>query len=230
MFGRITTLALTAAVLTATPAFADGMTQDAPTSFLGQNTAAVLSKGVSYFSAGGPAGINYATALAGGEFGLGVNGNATLAGLGGGIGLNAGYKYPLTRMGSMAAAVALNGAVSGLGGTFALGAGSIAVPLTMDLGTAMVSLAPTANMASLGNPGAVTFSGVLGAQVPVADKLSALGTVGYALQGGLTPVTLGLRLSPTATSHVDFNIGSVVASPAGVTVGTVGVVGHIGWR
>ncbi|MEB3330059.1 MAG: hypothetical protein VKQ33_12575 [Candidatus Sericytochromatia bacterium] len=230
MFGRYSTLAAVTAVLMASPALA--MTQDAPTTFLGQNTAAVLSKGVSYFSAGtGMApGINYATSLAGGEFGLGVNGAATLGGLGRGIGLAASYKYPLAAFGAVQAAIAANAAVGGLGGAFALGAGGVSVPLTMDLGQALISVAPGVAIPSLGAPGTgLTFGANVGAQLPVADKLSGLVTVPVST-AGLGAFTLGLRMSPTSTSHVDFNIGGVTTSPFGITAGTVGVTGHIGWR
>jgi hypothetical protein len=229
MFGRFSTLAAVA-VLLASPAQA--MTQDAPTTFLGQNTAAVLSKGVSYFSAGAgtAAGINYATALGGGELGLGVNGTATMAGLGQGIGLAASYKYPLAAFGSVHAAIAANGALGGLGGNFALGAGGVSVPLTMDLGQALISVAPGVTIPSLSNPTAgLAFGANVGAQVPVADKLSGLVTVPVST-AGLGAIALGLRMSPTSTSHVDFNVGGITTSPFGVTAGTVGVTGHIGWR
>jgi hypothetical protein len=230
MFGRFSTLAAACTVLTASPALA--MTQDAPTTFLGQNTAAVLSSGVSYFSAGtGMApGINYAAALGGGELGLGVNGTATLAGLGQGIGLAASYKYPLAAMGGLNAAIALNGALGGLGGTFALGGGGVAVPLTMDLGSALVSVAPGVTIPSLGSPTTgLAFGANVGAQLPLADKLSGLATVPVST-AGLGAIGLGLRLSPTSTSHVDFNVGGITTSPFGITAGTVGVTGHIGWR
>jgi len=230
MFGRFSILAAVTAVLMASPAYA--MTQDAPTSFLRQDTAAVLSKGVSYFSAGAgtAAGINYGTALAGGELGLNVNGSATLNGLGQGIGLGASFKYPLAAMGGLNAAVAVNGALTGLGGAFALGGGGISVPLTMDLGSALVSVAPNVAIPSLGVPTTgLTFGANVGAQVPVADKLSGLVTVPVST-AGLGAFGLGLRLSPTSTSHVDFNVGGVTTSPFGVTAGTVGVTGHIGWR
>jgi hypothetical protein len=229
MFGRFSTLAAVA-VLLASPAHA--MTQDAPTAFLGQNTAAVLSKGVSYFSAGAgtAAGINYATALGGGELGLGVNGTATMAGLGQGIGLAASYKYPLAAFGSVHAAIAANGALGGLGGNFALGAGGVSVPLTMDLGQALISVAPGVTIPSLSNPTAgLAFGANVGAQVPMAEKLSGLVTVPVST-AGLGAIALGLRMSPTSTSHVDFNVGGITTSPFGVTAGTVGVTGHIGWR
>jgi hypothetical protein len=234
MFGRFSTLAAVA-VLLASPA--NAMTQDAPTAYLGQNTAAVLSKGVSYFSAGAgtAAGINYATALGGGEFGLGVNGTATMVGLGQGlgqgIGLAASYKYPLAAFGSVHAAIAANGALGGLGGNFALGAGGVSVPLTMDLGQALISVAPGVTIPSLSNPTAgLAFGANVGAQVPVADKLSGLVTVPVST-AGLGAIALGLRLSPTSTSHVDFNVGGITtANGFGVTAGTIGVTGHIGWR
>lgn len=237
MFGRISALTVAAAMLTASPALAQTFSQDAPTAYLGQNTAAVLSKGVSYFSAGG-AGINYATAMAGGEFGLGVNGAFnTTGGLGTGIGLNAGYKYPLSRMAGMAAAIAVSGNMAGLGGAaLAFGRAGVEVPLTMDMGGSLLSITPNVRTMMLTNPmNSLSLGADVGVQYPVAPFWSVLGSVmpSYALQGGAitAPVVLGARLSPTSTSHVDFRVMDIATTGGfGVNVGTIAVTGHIGWR
>lgn len=238
MFGRISALAVAAAMLTASPAFAETFSQDAPTSYLGQNTAAVLSKGVSYFSAGGT-GINYATAMAGGELGLGLNGAfRTAGGLGTGIGLNAGYKFPLSRMAGMAAAVAVSGTLAGLGGNagMSFGGAGVDVPLTMDMGGSLLSITPNVRTAVLTNPMATLSLGAdVGVQYPVAPFWSVLGSVmpSFALQGGAitAPVVLGARLSPTSTSHVDFRVMDITTAPGfGLNAGTIAVTGHIGWR
>ena len=238
MFGRISALTVAAAMLTASPALAQTFSQDAPTSYLGQNTAAVLSKGVSYFSAGS-AGINYASAMAGGEFGLGVNGAFnTTGGLGTGIALNAGYKYPLSRMGGMAAAVAVSGALEGLGGSAGttFGRAGVEVPLTMDMGGALLSITPNARTQALADPmGTLSLGADVGVQYPVAPFWSVLGSVmpSYTLTGGgiAAPVVLGARLSPTSTSHVDFRVMDIATTGGfGVNVGTIAVTGHIGWR
>ncbi|MEB3197525.1 MAG: hypothetical protein VKP62_10010 [Candidatus Sericytochromatia bacterium] len=236
MFGRISALAVAAAVLSASPALA--FTQDAPTSYLGQNTAAVLSKGVSYVSASGPGNsINYATAMGGGELGLGLGGAFALAGgLGTGINLAGAYKYPLSRMGSMAASVAVNTALNGIGAAMAVGGLGVAVPLTWDMGSAMVSVSPNFRAPALLNPmNNATVGADVGVQYPVSPAWSVLGTImpSYAMTGGAiaAPIMLGARLSPSSTAHVDFNLANVTVAPAtGLTVGTIAVTGHVGWR
>lgn len=238
MFGRISALTLATALLTASPALAQTFSQDAPTSYLGQNTAAVLSKGLSYFSAGGT-GINYATAMAGGEFGLGINGAFGMpGGLGTGINGNVSYKFPLSRMGGMAAAVALSGTWAGLGGAATtFGRAGIDVPLTMDMGGALLSITPNVRAQALTNPmGTLALGADVGVQYPVAPFWSVLGSVMPSLSlapgGGITaPIVLGARLSPTSTSHVDFTLMNVTPTGGfGLNAGTLAVTGHIGWR
>jgi hypothetical protein len=68
---------------------------------------------------------------------------------------------------------------------------------------------------------------------PIASNWQFLGEVSptYAIGGGLTlPIGVGARFSPTATSHVDFTLGTLNVTPGFTAgLGLVGVTGHVGF-
>lgn len=248
MNGRFAILAAAAtAVLTATPALAaqenpiggqmGGMwTQEAPTGFFSTEMGAVLAPRVQYISGGGP-GINFRYGLGGGgEFGLGVNAMFnTTTNLN--AGLSAGYKQQLTRAGNMAMAFNVGGSVGGIGTGGAVPVGLMAgLPMTFDIGTSLLSIYPNFRMPNVsgGTAGATVNAGI-GLQAPLANFWSFLGEVNPGMALGTNtfqmPITAGARLSPTAMSHVDFTVANMTVTPGfGLTVGTVGVTGHVGFR
>lgn len=248
MQGRYAMLAAAAAaVFTATPALAaqanptggqmGGMwTQEAPTGFFNTQMGAVLAPRVQYISGGGP-GINFRYGLGGGgEFGLNVAASFnTATNLNAGFG--AGYKQQLTRAGNMALAFNVGGSVGGIGTGAAVPVGVMAgLPMTFDVGTSLLSIYPNFQMPNVtaGTAGATVNAGI-GLQAPLANFWSFLGELnpGFALGTNTfqMPITAGARLSPTALSHVDFTVANVTVTPAfGLTIGTVGVTGHVGFR
>ena len=247
MFGRTSMMAAAAAVvLTASPAFASanpaggqmgGMwTQEAPTRFFGTEMGALAPR-VQYISAGTPGTLNFRYGLGGGgELGLGLGATFnTATNLNAGLGAN--YKQQLTRAGNMAMAFNVGASVGGIGAGGTPPVGLVAgLPMTFDVGTSLLSLYPNFNMpnVSAGTAGATVGAGI-GIQAPLANFWSFLGEVqpGFALGANAfqMPITLGARLSPTALSHVDFTVGSMTVTPGfGLTVGTVGVTGHVGFR
>jgi hypothetical protein len=257
-FGRYTMLAAAAAaVFTASPALAatanpvggqmGGMwTQEAPTRYFNTEMGAVLAPRVQYLSvgtttmfAGAPTTINYRYGLGGGgeaAFGVGANlaaGGATTFG----ASVGGGYKQQLTRAGNMAMAFNVGAGISGIGAGAAIPIGIEAgLPITLDVGSSLLSIQPGIWATNVTNFSATAAVGAgVGLQAPLANFWSFLGEVRpqLALAGNAftMPITLGARLSPTALSHVDFTIGTVNVTPGfGLTVGTIGVAGHVGFR
>lgn len=247
---RFAMLAATAAtLLTAAPALAaqenpvggqmGGMwTQEAPTSFFSTEMGAVLAPRVQYLSTNGP-GINFRYGLGGGgEVGFGVNAalntapatafSATVRG---------GYKQQLTRAGNMAMAFNVGGSIANIGRGGAVPIGIMAgLPITMDIGTSLLSIHPGLWSTDVTNFGTTSSVGAgIGLQAPMANFWSFLGEVRPMYDLGAKafglPINLGARLSPTALSHVDFTVANIAVTPGfGLNVGTIGVTGHIGFR
>jgi len=230
---KLGSVAAVAAVLCAAPAMAQtstnlsGGTQQQPTSFLGTDTAYVLQPGLQYVTGGvGSLGFNYG--MAGGELNVDLTGVNITPTFGANLGL--GYKMPLTR----GVAFSVGGDVNGIGGTLGLAA-RVGLPMTWELGGAWLSFSPALNVPSLttGTAG-TTLSGNVGVQAPFAKGWSALVEVvpTYAFTGGALTVAAngGLRLSPSATTAVDFRLGSIPLSPGGgAAIGLASVTGHVGF-
>ena len=248
MIGRSMMAAAAAVALSASPALAaqenpvggqmGGMwTQEAPTGFFGTEMGAVLAPRVQYISASTPGVLNFRYGLGGGgELGLGLGATFnTTTNLNAGLGAN--YKQQLTRAGNMAMAFNVGAGVGGIGGGGAVPINIEAgLPMTFDVGTSLLSVYPNFQAPSIttGTTGA-TVNAAIGIQAPMANFWSFLGEVQPGLALGANsfqmPIALGARLSPTALSHVDFTVGQMTVTPGfGLTVGTIGVTGHVGFK
>lgn len=215
-------------------------TAQQPTQFLGVESAQVLRDGLGYVSLGGGAlpgaTFNYMRGMgSGGELAVGV---AALANLGAATSFNAalglGWKQQVMSTGAMG--VAVNGMVgaTGIGGTLAVPA-MASVPVTFGVGQGAFTVEPQISLANLtaGTAGA-TAGANLGYRQPIAANWQFLGAISpnVGLGGGAftLPVGVGARFSPTATSHLDFTVGQLTATPAfGGGLGLVGVTGYIGF-
>ncbi len=249
MNGRFAMLAAAAAaVFTASPALAaqenpaggqmGGMwTQEAPTSYFNTEMGAVLAPRVQYISGGGPA-INFRYGLGGGgEVGFNVGASLlTAPATAFGANVGAGYKQQLTRAGNMAMAFNVGGGIANIGKGGAVPISIMAgLPITMDIGASLLSIHPSLWSTDVSSFGTTTSVGAgIGLQAPMANFWSFLGEVRPAYDLGAKafgmPITVGARLSPTALSHVDFTVGTVMVTPFSLAVGTLGVTGHIGFR
>lgn len=233
---------------------AGGMwTQEAPTQYLGTEMGAVLAPRVQYISASG-GGLNFRMGLGSGTevmamASLGLNAGAASSF---GANLGAGYKQQLTRAGNMALAFRLAGMLNNLGGVapgaMALPAAAApgvgigvqaGLPMTFDIGASLLSFYPVLTLPALTNGAGPTTGATVGVpigfQAPLANFWSLLGEVAPTFALGANtftyPITIGARLSPAATSHVDFTLASVPSfSPFGVSAGILGVTGHVGFR
>jgi hypothetical protein len=239
---KLGSLAIAAAVMCSAPAFAQtstnltgGSTQQQPTSFLNTDTAFVLQPGLQYVSAGNDAGrrgIGFNYGLPGGQLNVDLNNFAIAPAFGAGVGL--GYKMPLSR----GVALSVGGDVGGIGGNVGLGA-RVGLPMTWSLGGAWLSFSPALRLPALNGPAGVTsgmdVTGTVGVQAPIAKGWSVLAEVvpTYTVAGGAVTVngSAGLRLSPSATTAVDFRLGAVpVVGVNGPTqIGLLSVTGHVGF-
>lgn len=232
--------------MTVNPAANQGWTQEAPTSYLNTEMAQVIPGGLQYVSAGAGAGafpLLYSRGLGNGcqlDFGLGATfGTGATTPATGAFAANLGafVKQQLLRGNGMAISVLGGGTVSGLGGTPGLGVQG-GIPMTWDIGRAYFTVYP--NISLPGLTSGAGFAGdaevTLGLQTPLANYWSLLLdispniTFGGAGSAFSLPASVGARLSPNATSHVDFTLGTVGITPAfGLTAGLVGVTGHVGF-
>lgn len=249
---RLAALAIVAAPLFAAPALAApqratlppgssaSAVQQQPTFFLGVDTAQVLPDGLSYISAGGAlgaAGLNYTRGMgSGAELAVGANMALNIGGAFGG-GLLAAWKQQLARTGSLSIAVRPNVTV-GIGGAASTFGAGVGLPFTFDAGAGQLTAEPRVTFPNLANAAGATTGAsgdvALGYQMPVAQRWSVLAVVDptFSFGGGAVtiPAGVGARFSPTATSHVDFQLLQITnMSPFGGSVGLVGVTGHVGF-
>jgi hypothetical protein len=220
------------------PGSSSNWVQQQPTSFLNTDVAQVLPDDLAYISAGGNlvaprANLLYARGMGnGGELGLGVNAQFPFGGSFNGD-FAAAWKQQIMRGANLA--VAVRPALQlGFTGPVTLGAG-VGLPFTLDAGNGHLTLEPRVQFASLANAGATGTGDVcVGYQTPLTDHWSLLAQVDptFSFAGGAfsLPLGAGARFSPTATSHVDFQVLNMNVTPA-VTgnVGLVGVLGHVGF-
>lgn len=225
-----------------TPGAARGAANTAqqPTEFLGLHTAQTLRDGLGYVSLGGGglpgAAFSYNRGMGnGGELAFGVG---ALANVGAATTFNAavglGWKQQVMSSGAMAVAVDGMVGVTGIGGTVGVPA-SVGVPITFGLGQGSFTVEPAVTLANLtaGTAGATVGAG-LGYRQPIAPNWQFLGAVSpnVGIGGGAftLPIGVGARFSPTATSHLDFTVGQLTATPAfGGGLGLVGITGYIGF-
>lgn len=150
---------------------------------------------------------------------------------------NLGGPVPGTAGATAAAMAAAMGAPVG-GGGVGVGVG-VGLPITFDIGTSLLSIYPNANFPALTAGTGVTTGATIGVpigiQAPLANFWSLIADVAPTMTLGTNaltfPVTVGARLSPAATSHVDFTIAQIPSfSPFGLSAGILGVTGHVGFR
>jgi hypothetical protein len=247
---RLAALAIIAAPLFATPALAapqratvppgssSSAVQQAPTGFLGMDTAQVLPDSLSYISAGVVAGaLNYSRGMGNGaELATGINLALPIGGAFTG-GLVAAWKQQLARTGSLSIAVR-PGILVGIGGAASSFGAGVGLPFTFDVGAGQLTAEPRVLFPNFANTAGATTGAsgdvAIGYQMPVAQRWSllALADPTFAFGGGTftLPLGVGTRFSPTATSHVDVTLGNLNTTPTfGGTVGLVNVIGHVGF-
>jgi len=150
---------------------------------------------------------------------------------------NLGGAVPGTPGAAAAAAMAAAGV-----GAAAPGVGigvQVGLPITFDIGASLLSVYPVATFPALtSGAGATTGATIgvpIGIQAPLANFWSLLGDVSPTMALGANtltfPISVGARLSPSATSHVDFTLAQVPSfSPFMLGAGVLGVTGHVGFR
>lgn len=245
-----TLLAAAAAVVgMASPAFAQsgmvvmtpgGATNTAapmqqPTAMLNTNQAFVLPNGFAYISASG-GGFNYSRGMGGnGQFDLGLNAILTLPGTFGAT-LAPAYKLNLIKNGNMSVAGRI-GASLGLGGATTVGL-TAGLPLTFDAGAGFLTVEPGVSLPTVVGGATATAGAAAGAGVlyslPVGRNLQLMAEVrplfGLDGSGFRLPAAAGLRFSPMANAHVDFNLANLTLTPAFAgSIGTAQVIGHVGF-
>jgi hypothetical protein len=236
LVGGVASPALAKQSVTIPPGRSTGWVQQQPTRILDTDVAQVLPDDLAYVGAGGGTlgyALNYFRGMGnGGELGVGLTAGFPIGGAFAG-GLMGAWKQQLSRGENLAIAVrpalALNFAPA-----TSLGAG-VGLPFTLDAGNGHLTLEPRVQFGDIANAG-TTGSGDLsiGYQNPLTDRWSLLAEVDptFSFAGGAfrLPLAAGARFSPSATSHVDFQVLQMTVTPgvAG-TVGVVGVTGFVGF-
>jgi hypothetical protein len=222
--------------VTLPPGSSSGWVQQQPTRFLDTDAAQVLPDDLAYLSAGGAVaagGLNYARGMGnGGELGFGVNAGFPFGGAFTG-GLSAAWKQQLSRASNLAIAVR-PAVLLAFAPATSLGVG-VGLPFTFDAGNGHLTVEPRVQFANISNAAGTGNGDVsIGYQTPLTDRWSLLAqvdpTFSFGGAGFSLPLAAGARFSPSATSHVDFQVLNMTATPAVTgSVGLVGVTGHVGF-
>ncbi|MDB5096542.1 MAG: hypothetical protein JWM80_963 [Cyanobacteria bacterium RYN_339] len=221
--------------VTMPPGSSSNWVQQQPTRFLDADAAQVLPDDLAYVSAGGAlgaGGLNYSRGMGnGGELGFGVNAGFPFGGAFTG-GISGAWKQQLSRTASLAIAVRPSVLLAFAPAT-SLGVG-VGLPFTFDAGNGHLTVEPRVQFANISTPNAGNGDVALGYQTPLTDRWSLLAevdpTFSFGGAGFSLPLSAGARFSPTATSHVDFQVLNMTATPAVTgSVGLVGVTGHVGF-